>query len=214
MAPAKKLAWPDPPPPPSTRERVFGAIEEMAGDPEVSTTLVGLAAGISARRVKAILADAETTFTAELLKQRMVLARRLLSETNYAISNVAELCGYRCASTFAKRFASQNQDLTPRQYRVAKGGRRRAGATTGAFRKPAQRARAEQEGAPGPGMHRVGMLPGTVQVMLADHENGSRRARLLGEPAPTPRWPVPREPSDPYFEAYVEDYLERYEEEW
>lgn len=205
-------------PPPSTRERVFTAIEEMAGDPEASTTLVGLAAGISSRRVKAILAAANTTFTAELLKHRMVNARELLGGTNFAIANVAALCGYSCPSTFARRFASQNGGLTPRQYRAAKGGPRRAGGATGAFRKPAQRARAAQEGGAGPGMHRPGMLPGTIQALLANYENQVRRARLRGEPAPTPRWPVPHESSDPSFEAYmdayVEDYLERHEVDW
>jgi AraC-like DNA-binding protein len=182
MAAAKKIVWPDPPP---TRERVFAALEEMACDPEVTARLIGLAAGIGPRRVKAILAEEETSLRAELLARRMERARGLLADTDYAISNIALLCGYRDASAFAVRFARQNEGIGPREYRVRRGGARRAGGATGAFRKPAERARARRRGTRQPPMRRKGSLPGAADVGLEQMLNEGRR-RLLeagpGEP--------------------------------
>jgi AraC-like DNA-binding protein len=197
MAPAKEILWPDPP---STRERVFIALDEMACDPEVTTSLVGLAAGISARRVKAILAEEQTSFRAELLRRRMDRARELLVETNYAISNVARLCGYRDASTFARRFAEQNEEVGPREFRVRRGGSRRAGGATGAFRKPAERARAKRRGTRRPGMRRKGMLPGASEAGFEQMLNEERRRRLEAGPA------------EPYTKAEEAEMMAEFEE--
>lgn len=200
----------------STADRVVATLDEMFADPDVTAELVGLASGIGPRRVKALLAEKETSLRAELLTRRMAKARELLTETNFAIGNVAYLCGYKCASTFAKRFAGQNGGVTPRQYRVAEGGTPRSGGVTGAFRRPAQRARAREQGHPPPSMSPFRALPGHWQVTLARYENESRRAQLRGEKGP-PR-PIPplgsNDQHDPALDAYIDAYIEEVEDDF
>jgi AraC-like DNA-binding protein len=214
MARVKVIAaWPDPGPPPTTAERVFSALDDLFGDPQASTELVGLSAGVGSRRVKAILAEKDTTFRAELLQRRMARARELLADTSFAIRNIAKLCGYTCQSTFAKRFAEQNGGVKPREFRVAQGGSPRVGGTTGAFRKPAQRARAQEQGEVPPAMSRWRSLPGTIDACWAERENERRRARLRGEELPQPRR---REYDryDAFTDSELHSYLAEIEEEF
>jgi AraC-like DNA-binding protein len=217
MAQVKKFGGPsDPGRRPTTADRVVAAIEEMFADPDVTAELVGLASGIGPRRVKALLANEETSLRAELLTRRMEKARKLLVETNFAIDNVAYLCGYKCASTFAKRFAEQHNGQSPRRYRVARGGTPRSGGVTGAFRRPAQRARAREQGNPPPSMSPFRALPGHWQVVLARHQNERRRAQLRGEEIP-PRPVPPSAPAgqhDPPLDAYIDAYLGEVEDEF
>lgn len=179
MSTKPKIRWPEPVEATRT-ERVLAGIDDLACDSEVTTDLVGLAAGVGGRRVKAILAAQGTSFRAEVLDRRMARARELLTETNFAIRNVSRLCGYRDPSTFARRFAACHHGLSPKGYRVGHGGSARTGGATGAFRKAAARARAAQEGTPGPDMRRWRSLPGTMDVYWAERANEARRARLRG----------------------------------
>jgi AraC-like DNA-binding protein len=181
---------------PSTRQRVLAALDELYADPETTAELIGLSAGVSGRRVKAILAEKNTTLRAQLLDRRMARARELLAGGTFAIRNVAYLCGYRCPSTFAKRFAEQHHGISPRRYRAAKGGSLRTGGPTGAFRKPAERARALERGEDPPSMSPWRSLGGSWEVIYAESGNRRRREELRGE-----------KPADP-FEEFLGPDLE------
>jgi AraC-like DNA-binding protein len=203
-----RIKFPEPQPAaePTRTEKVFAAIDEQFTDPEVTARLIGLQAGIGPRRVKGILAEQETKLRDELSKRRMAKAEELLAKTGFAIRYVARLCGYRCPSTFAKRFAEKHDGLSPRDYRVASGGTRRAGGATGAFRKPAQRARAKKRGEPAPSMSPWRTLNGYWQARYVEWEDERRRAELLDEPIPGPPHPDwgEFEENDPYIDAYID----------
>jgi AraC-like DNA-binding protein len=196
-------------------ERVTAALDEQFGDPQATAELIGLEAGIGPRRVKGILEDQGTTLRDELLNRRMGRARELLEKSDYAVRFVANMCGYRCQSTFAQRFAERHGE-SPREYRSRRGGKRRAGGPTGAFRKPAQRARARERGEPAPSMSPFRTLPGYNQARFAEWKNECRRARLRNEsPPPMPPPSMSSEDrSDPYLDAYIDAYLDQFEEEW
>jgi AraC-like DNA-binding protein len=197
--------------PPTRAERVFAAIDEQFDDPEVTAGLIGLEAGIGGRRVKGILEEEGTSLRIELLKRRMEKADELLSKTSYAITHVAALCGYKDASAFARRFAEHDPGgRTPMQYRVAHGGKRRAGGATGAFRKPAARARALREGEVPPSMAPWRALPGSNRLIVAEFERERRRALLQGkEPPKPPPSLYSSEEDDPFMDAYIDAYLDQ-----
>jgi AraC-like DNA-binding protein len=192
-------------------EQVRAALDRQAGDPEASAELIGLEIGLGPRRVKAILEEQETCLRVELLKRRMAMAEELLAKTDYAVRYVASMSGYRCQSTFARRFAEQHEGKSPRDYRFDIGGTRRVGGTTGAFRKAAKRARARQQGEPAPSMSPWRTLPGHDQARFAEWQNERRRAELRKEPLP--QLPPPSVSgegrSDPYLDAYVDAYLDQ-----
>jgi AraC-like DNA-binding protein len=161
--------------------RVGLALDRGFHDPDFTEAEAAAAAGISQRRLRYLLAENETTYREQLLERRMKRAEELLAETNFLIANVARLCGYRCASTFSKRF-KERHSLTPREFRRAKGKSPRAGGITGAARMPSARHRAKQEGLPEPPMHRTGYgwAPGESEVFNADYNSAVRQAQAFG----------------------------------
>jgi len=111
---------------------------------------------VSVRSVTRALDSSDVSWRGLLTQSRMDTARRLLEETPYLIAVVARMCGYDSAPSFARVFRTQHQGLTPAQWRVAHGGKRRAGGATGAARKPAARRRALEAGEEPPAMRRLG----------------------------------------------------------
>jgi AraC-like DNA-binding protein len=164
----------------SPARRVRLVLDRGFHDPDFTEAEAAAAAGISPRRLRYLLAGEGTTYREQILIRRMRRAEELLSDTTYLIANVAQLCGYRCPSTFTKRFREHFR-LTPREFRRAKGKSTRAGGITGAARMPSARHRARKEGLPEPLMHRAyGWAPGEEEVFSAEIENAKRQAIAFG----------------------------------
>jgi AraC-like DNA-binding protein len=160
--------------------RVRLALDRGFHDPDFTEAEAAASAGVSSRRLRYLLAEEETTYREQVLVRRMKRAEELLAETTYLIANVAQLCGYRCPSTFTKRF-KEHFRLTPREFRRAKGKSPRAGGITGAARMPSARHRARKEGLPEPPMHRAyGWTPGEAEVYSAEIDSALRQARAFG----------------------------------
>lgn len=164
----------------SPARRVKLALDQGFHDPDFTEAEAAAAAGIGPRRLRHLLAEEKTTYREQILLRRMRRAEELLAGTTYLIANVARLCGYRCPSTFTKRF-KEHFRLTPREFRRAKGKSPRAGGITGAARMPSARHRAKKEGLPEPPMHRVyGWAPGEAEVFSAEIDSALRQARAFG----------------------------------
>lgn len=138
---------PQPPPPePEFFSRHETLVRDYAQrhftDPDVSLQEVAIFWDLSERTLRKSLQARGTSWTAILLSLRMERGAQVLASTTYKIEDVARLSGYRSASAFAKAFSKQLR-ATPHQYRRGQGGPARAGGPTGAFFKPAQRARGE-----------------------------------------------------------------------
>lgn len=167
----------------SPARRVHLALDRGFEDPDFTEVEAAAAAGVAPRRLRYLLADEETSYREQILGRRMKRAEELLADSTYLIANVGLLCGYRCPSTFAKRFKEHSR-LTPREFRRAKGKSPRAGGLTGAARMPSARHRARKEGLPGPPMHRAyGWAPGEEEVFSAELDNARRQAQAFGFPA-------------------------------
>lgn len=164
----------------SPARRVQLALDRGFHDPDFTEAEAAASAGVSPRRLRYLLAGEETTYREQILVRRMRQAEELLADTTYLIANVAQLCGYRCPSTFTKRF-KEHFRLTPREFRRAKGKSPRAGAITGAARMPSARHRARKEGRPEPSMHRAyGWTPGEEEAFNAEIDNALRQAQAFG----------------------------------
>jgi AraC-like DNA-binding protein len=100
-----------------SRMRIDSAIAEGFDDVRFTIDDVALAVGLSERRIRDIIAEDDESFRGEVLKLRMAKARWLIANSNaFTVDEIAYLCGYRCASTFAKRFR-QATGATPRAWR-------------------------------------------------------------------------------------------------
>ncbi|HYM55542.1 MAG TPA: helix-turn-helix transcriptional regulator [Solirubrobacteraceae bacterium] len=163
-----------------THMRIGSAIANGFDDPDFTIGDVTLAVGLSERRVRDVLAEDNTSFRGEVMKLRMAKARLLIVNSRYTIDEIAFLCGYRCASTFAARFREIN-DMAPRAWRESYEGESRAGGTTGCFRNAAERARAARNGYAGPDTRRPRPTPGERAMLDHDIKHAERRARLRGE---------------------------------
>jgi AraC-like DNA-binding protein len=161
-------------------DRVGFALDAGFADPDFTQEEAARLAGMSTRRLRHLLSKTGSSYRAEILERRMGQAETLLTMTSYLVSAISELCGYWDASTFCRRFADTHGGLTPAQYRVGKGGVRRAGGATGAARRPAERKRAMEIGEPGPTMWRPGPGPGEDKVFWARYEHAGRQARAFG----------------------------------
>jgi AraC-like DNA-binding protein len=116
-------------------------------DPQITADDAAVYAGVSTRTLRESLDACGTTWRAMLGSYRIEYARQLLRTTKYEIWAVARMCGYDSAPAFAAAFKRQAQDnMAPHQFRRAFGGPARAGGPTGAFYRPAKRARALREG--------------------------------------------------------------------
>ena len=103
----------------------------------------------------------------------------MLLSSSYTIEQVAYLCGFKDASTFSTKFRAQH-GATPRGWRTHYGGAKRAGGTTGCFRKAAERARARRDGKPLPSMTRETLSEGDRAVMGHEMDHAFRKARIRG----------------------------------
>jgi AraC-like DNA-binding protein len=162
-------------------DRVHFALDAGFQDPDFTQEEAARLAGMGTRRLRYVLAGNDSNYRIEVDKRRMAHAERLLTETNYLVSAVAELCGYRNTSAFCKRFRETHSGLTPARYRVGIAGRpKRAGGPTGAARRPAERAQARREKVREPSMRRDGWGPGQSAAFDAGWDHGVRQARAFG----------------------------------
>jgi AraC-like DNA-binding protein len=162
------------------RGQIDAAISAAFDDPDFEFAEVALAVGLSERRIRDILAEGNETFRGAVLARRMKKARWMLLSSEYTVEEVAFLCGYRCASTFAARFREAN-GMSPRAWRKDYGGVARAGGTTGCFRAPAARARAARDGLLAPDTRRTRPSRGERAMDKHSRQHAERRAILRGE---------------------------------
>jgi AraC-like DNA-binding protein len=163
-----------------SRMRIDAAIAEGFDDVKFTITEVVLEVGLSERRIRDILAEDDDSFRGEVLKLRMSKARWLVADSNaFTVDEIAYLCGYRCASTFAARFREAT-GASPRAWRERYGGASRAGGTTGCFRSAAARARAAIDGSPAPGTRRPRPTLGERAMTDQAMRHSERRAILRG----------------------------------
>jgi AraC-like DNA-binding protein len=137
-----------PPATPSQRRHHNAAVahaERHFTDPDMKAKDAAILQGISDRVQRESLEACGTNWRAITSDLRMTRAEGLLAETKYEIWVVARMCGYRSAPAFAKAFAQCN-GASPAEWRVRKGGPARAGGPTGAFYRPAERAKALKAG--------------------------------------------------------------------
>jgi AraC-like DNA-binding protein len=85
---------------------------------DLSLTSVACEHGISKRTLYYAFAEANTTFVHELMSLRLEHARRLLSERDLSVTEVAARCGFNDSSHFARRFRKQF-GIAPGQLRRA-----------------------------------------------------------------------------------------------
>jgi AraC-like DNA-binding protein len=137
------------PPVPSFQKHHLREVEDFArrhySDPDVKLADVAAFLGVNERTLRRSLRACGRSWREVLKDRRMERAHHLLATESYRIDDVARLSGYRSAPAFAKVF-SERFEASPSEFRRGKGGVARAGGPTGAFRRPAQRARAELRG--------------------------------------------------------------------
>jgi len=133
---------------PTRADELFAAgcleLERRYSDPGLTAQAVGEAIGVSEKTV--FRAFAHVGFKLELLKLRMERAEQLLEKSRHSVATVARLSGFSSASAFSCAFKRAHGDTSPGAWRVARGGRRRAGPATGSAYRPAARARARRRG--------------------------------------------------------------------
>jgi len=126
---------------------LVAALDELHrrySDPSLTGKKVAEAIGVSEKTLFRLFV--KERFGAALLNLRMEHAERLLEEGRHSVATVARLSGFSSASAFSVHFKAMHDKVSPGAWRVAKGGRVRAGPPTGAFDRPAERARARREG--------------------------------------------------------------------
>ncbi|MDR2215821.1 MAG: helix-turn-helix domain-containing protein [Nevskiaceae bacterium] len=94
---------------PSARffNRIRRTIQDRCHEPGLDPAAIAQAHRISKRYLHHICASAQTTFGSELMRLRLALAHRLLSDARYdslAVSEISARCGFLEPSHFAKRF--------------------------------------------------------------------------------------------------------------
>jgi AraC-like DNA-binding protein len=165
------------------RTRARKLMLDQLSDLDLSAASLAADLGIPEKRLHRAFAADNAAIGGEIKSIRMERAKDLLTHTRYLVRFVARLVGYRCTAAFAKAFRTHTS-LTPKQWRIAHGGPRRAGGPTGAFYKPAERARARREGGRPPS--RPLNEPGSWAAYEAEIDEAARvRARRRGEPLPS-----------------------------
>jgi AraC-like DNA-binding protein len=87
--------------------RIRRTIRERCHEPDLNPSAVADAHRISKRYLHHLCARSSTTFCLELMRVRLELAHRIMSDARYdklPISEVAAQCGFVEPSHFAKRF--------------------------------------------------------------------------------------------------------------
>jgi AraC-like DNA-binding protein len=165
------------------REQARALMKDQLSDLDLSAASLAADLGISEKRLHRAFAAGTSSVGTELKSLRMERAKRVLVTQAYLVRHVARLVGYRSPAAFTAAFR-QHTSLTPRQWRSAHGRSPRAGGTSGAFYKPAERAQARRQGRPVP--QRPVTDPGSWAAFDADLREAARwSARREGEPAPT-----------------------------
>ncbi len=160
--------------------RVHFALDAGFRDPDFTQAEAAQLCGMGTRRLRYLLTQDDSNYRLEIDSRRMNLAKEMLVDTKYLVSAVGNLCGYRNASAFCKRF-KEHTGMTPARFRIGMaGGPKRAGGPTGAARNPAARARAQEQGVPVPSSRRLSWAPGESEAFLAEYENAVRQARAKG----------------------------------
>lgn len=88
-------------------KRVQRTVRDRCQEPGLTPAAIAAAHGISKRYLHYLFAHSATTFGSELMRLRVELAHRLLSDKRYAtltVSEVAARCGFVEPSHFARRF--------------------------------------------------------------------------------------------------------------
>ena len=130
-------------------------MERRCGDPSLSIAVAAAQFGCNERTLRRAL-ERDGGWRKNLLEVRMRRAEeKLVARPVLPISVVARACGFDSPTSFVAAFARQHQGLTPKQWRLAKGGPRRAGGATGAARQASARNRAREEGDLSPSMQRA-----------------------------------------------------------
>lgn len=99
--------------------RLKRTLQDRCYEPELTPTAVAELHGISKRYLHYLFAQANTTFSHELMRVRLECAHRLLSDARFAkipVGDVAARCGFVDPSHFARRFRSA-YGQGPTQYR-------------------------------------------------------------------------------------------------
>jgi AraC-like DNA-binding protein len=151
-------------------------IDDRHTDPGLRIADAAARFGVTERTIRRDLARNGHGDTWENLVRacRIATAQALLANTRLTIDVVARKSGYDSPTSFAAAFRRET-NLSPVQWRLANKGPRRAGGPTGAARRPAQRARALEEGTTPPSMTRRW---GADYDALMDAEITDARTRL------------------------------------
>ncbi|HEX7063205.1 MAG TPA: helix-turn-helix domain-containing protein [Woeseiaceae bacterium] len=102
-------------------DRVIETIAEMSHDPELDACSVAASMSISPRYLYKVLARENTTYSRELLRNRLERAARMLRDGRFDDLSIAEIAwrsGFRDPSHFSKRFR-QTYHCTPGSFRCA-----------------------------------------------------------------------------------------------
>jgi len=107
--------------PPSLFEALQRTLRDRLEDPNLTPLDVARQHRISKRSLHYAFARAGTTFTEQLISQRLERARDILGDSRYGevpISDIAAQCGFMDPSHFARRFRRQF-GRTPQEFREA-----------------------------------------------------------------------------------------------
>lgn len=101
------------------REAVLNHIRRRASDPALSLDVAAGQLNMSTRLVQKLLQETQTSFTAELNRERLALAAQLLAaQKNAAVSEVAYGAGFNDVSHFNHLF-KRHHGMTPTEFRAA-----------------------------------------------------------------------------------------------
>ncbi len=101
--------------------RLRRTIRDRCHEPDLTPAAVAATHGISKRYLHYLFAQAGSTFGQELIRLRMEIAQRLLSDRRFdtlSISEIAARCGFLEPSHFARRFR-RSFGMGPTQFRAA-----------------------------------------------------------------------------------------------
>jgi AraC-like DNA-binding protein len=139
--------------------------------------------GVTERTIRRDLAqiDDGAPWGRRVRRLRIETARKLLAESGLTIVVVARKSGYDSPTSFTAAFKRET-GLSPVEWRRGKKGPARAGGPTGAARRPAQRAKALEEGLEPPSMRRPwgADSDALLQAEIADAETRLREERRRG----------------------------------
>jgi len=128
-------------------------IEERHTDPGLRIADAVKRFGVTERTIRRDLAEVDdaASWDERVRRLRMETAKGLLAETRLTIAVIARKSGYDSPTSFTAAFKRET-GLRPVEWRLGMKGPARAGGPTGAARRPAQRAKALEDGVEPPSM--------------------------------------------------------------